>query len=84
MIDVAFQTVVDGPGVHGEVIGIVTRPALRPAEPSEITFLIRVEGARTEVRDKSKRVLADGGVARQVADHGRPIEAIVRARPAPR
>lgn len=46
MIDVVFETVVDGPGVHGEVIRIVTRPSIRSTAPIEITFLIRVEESR--------------------------------------
>lgn len=43
VIDVAFDTVVDGAGVHGEVISIFTRPRVRSNAPMEITFLIRVD-----------------------------------------
>ena len=46
MIDIAFDTVVDGPGVHGEVIRVVTRPIVQSAKPAEITFLIEVDGTK--------------------------------------
>ena len=48
LIDVVFETEIDGPGEHGEVIDIVSNdPASQARQPMQhdLSFNIQVEGA---------------------------------------